>query len=113
MRPLFSWYILRIFDVSKLFNMNKIVFDESTDYADVYRIVKLMRGDIVARGKRCCQSAPVKAALCEANPMIDAAATAAENGDDDRFKQAVEAAYLTLYPFSLDVDYNYGPNQPV
>lgn len=30
---------------------NKTPFDETTNYDDVYRIVKLMRGDIVTRGK--------------------------------------------------------------
>lgn len=88
---------------------NKISFDETTNYTDVYRIVKLMRGDIVARGKRCCQSANVKKALCEANPMIDAAQTALDVGSQERFEHAVKGAYLMLYPYSLDVDYNYQP----
>lgn len=90
---------------------NKIPFDGGTNYLDVYRITKLMRGDIVARGKKCCQSAAVKAALCEANPMIDAAQTALDNGDQERYKHAVKGAYLTLYPFSGDEDYNYQPLQ--
>lgn len=88
---------------------NKIPFDETTNYPDVYRITKLMRGDIVARGKKCCQSAPVKDALCQANPMIDAAQTALDLSDQERYEQAVKGAYLTLYPYSLDQDYNYQP----
>ena len=88
---------------------NKIPFDDTTNYPDVYRITKLMRGDIVARGKKCCQSAAVKGALCEANPMIDAAQTALDIGDQERYEHAVKGAYLTLYPFSGDEDYGYTP----
>jgi len=88
---------------------NKIPFDDTTNYPDVYRIDKLMFGDITARGTKCCQSKQTETALCTSLKWLYAAQVAEDNGETERFEQAVKAAYLTLYPFSLDQDYNYQP----
>jgi hypothetical protein len=34
--------------------MSKIIFDNNTDYEDVYRITELIYGDVAARGEGCC-----------------------------------------------------------
>lgn len=88
---------------------NKIPFNETTNYPDVYRIDKQMFGDITARGSKCCQTPQVKDALCTSLQWLYAADIASEAGDTERFEQAVRAAYLALYPFSMDQDYNYTP----
>lgn len=88
---------------------NKIPFNDTTNYPDVYRIDKLMFGDITARGTKCCQSKATEDALCTSLKWLYAAEVALENMEDERFEQAVKAAYLTMYPFSLDQDYNYIP----
>lgn len=88
---------------------NKIPFNGTTNYPDVYRVTQLMFGDIVGRGTKCCQSPQVKEALCNAVSDIKAADIADGLSDVDRYDDAVKSAYLTLYPYSMDKDYNYQP----
>lgn len=88
---------------------NKIPFDDTTNYPDVYRVTQLMFGDIVGRGTKCCQSPAVKEALCNAVSDVRAADIANSLSDTARYNDSVKSAYLTLYPFSGDKDYNYQP----
>lgn len=88
---------------------NKISFNDTTDYADVLRVTKQMYSDVVSRGTKCCQSPNLKEALDCTNIFISAADYNGGVGDVERYQHAVKGAYLTLYPFSLDADYNYQP----
>lgn len=88
---------------------NKIKFDETTNYTDVLRVTKEMLSDIVARGTKCCQSPNLKDALCTAEVFLYAADYDNSVGQLDKFHNAVKGAYLTLYPFSMDADYDYQP----
>lgn len=88
---------------------NKIIFNGSTNYTEVFRISKLMVGDIVARGGKCCNTSKEKEALCSSISSLYAAQNDLTEGDITRFNNAVKSAYLTLYPFSYDKDYGYTP----
>lgn len=89
--------------------MNKIPFDETTNYPDVLRVTKQMFSDIVARGTKCCQAPNVKDALCIAKVFVQNADFDNSTGQQDKYEHAVKGAYLTLYPLSGDADYNYQP----
>ena len=89
---------------------NKIPFGPDTDYPEVLRITKEMYGDIMARGTKCCHPPQVSEALDKALRWMYAADLADASGDEVRYEQAVKAAYLTLYPFSMDQNYNYEPH---
>lgn len=89
--------------------MNKIPFDDTTNYPDVLRVTKTMFGDIQARGTKCCQPPNIEEAMCRSLKWIYASDIADDTGNTERYEQAVRSAYLTIYPFSGDQDYNYIP----
>ncbi len=84
---------------------NKIPFDGTTNYPDVLRVTKLMFGDVVAQGSKCCHTPQVESALGKAERWIAAADRAVLPTDVIRYQDFVKSAYLTLYPFSGDKDY--------
>lgn len=85
--------------------MAKVIFNEFTDYQQVYGITKLIFGDVAARGTNCCHSKAEENAMCKTASYMRAADIATTSGDEPRYDDAVKIAYLTIYPFA-DRDYN-------
>ena len=88
---------------------NKIPFDDTTNYPDVLRVTKQMFGDIEARGTKCCHPPQIEEALNKSLRWISTADSLDPLDDQERYEQAVKSAYLTIYPYSMDQDYNYIP----
>ena len=85
--------------------MSKITFGPSTDYNNVERVTRLIRGDVVARNGDCCGTKAVNDALCSTASDLSAAVDAKSLSQQDRYNDFVKRAYLTIYPFAGN-DYN-------
>lgn len=86
--------------------MAKIIFDNNTDYSDVYRITQLIYGDVAAlSGTTCCNETEKNTAFCRTAAYLRAADIADDESDTPRYENAVKIAYLTIYPFAIN-DYN-------
>lgn len=83
--------------------MSKVIFDDNTDYQDVYSIDKRMFSDIQAN-RNCCGNLEATA-LCKSSAYLKAADLADISGETQKFNDAVKISYLTLYPFQK-YDYN-------
>lgn len=89
--------------------MNRIPFNDNTNYPEVLSITKEMFGDIESRGVKCCHPPQIEEALNRALRWVYAADLLNPASDTARYQQAVKSAYLTIYPYSLDKDYHYTP----
>lgn len=74
------------------------VFDEDTNYTDVYNTVKSMFSDLNSQGG-CCTTPKISKALCSVNSLLIAADIDLDNGDTVRYKEDVKCAYLILKSF--------------